>query len=345
MVSWGYIIESMVFEFVLGIEWLLAVFQIAYVWKLPHNQNRVKILQKVTLIAIVANNILGIVTCIDVRGVFRIFPNRLIFGIALFMTVPAFFAVLVWYKVFTNIAVSGVASGCVQKTLLRFSISYHVTAFLMIVHILLVVGIMTYVSITRQLWILVFMFAYFDILAFGMWINSWVLCFIFWKQYRDTNLRTLASMGDFTVSLTTDDTASKSFGRELGQSEDASQSISKSSMTSMRVYKTRAAKSKRRRKLKTVLMMFFTGLIAMFFSLSFIYFIQGASSMTFTLEAEFRPDLDNYEPNFDILTVFSAYAILGIVGTYNVWLPSTSRETISYIENSPDPKNIIKEEK
>jgi hypothetical protein len=185
MVDGGYTLETLFMQSLIISSAALAHYQIFYIWRLPHNRDRVKILQKTTLTTVVFDTTLGFVVCLDHRGAYRLFPPAMIGAIAIFLTYPMTPTILVWYKEFLDIVIASSRSyDKLQAYLQKFTIQYWHIGVISAIHIVLTIILMIMALVTDHVWQFVFMFVFYLIIALFICGIAFFLSFLIWQQYK-----------------------------------------------------------------------------------------------------------------------------------------------------------------
>jgi hypothetical protein len=219
MVAIGYIIETcLVQSGCLGLGVAVCI-QMFYVWRLPHNEGKVRTLQKVTMSANLICFLLGAVTGIDHRSVYGIYSYFTPFALGVTMSIPITTTSLIWHKVTLNVVLAGsIGHPKVHRISSFFQIKNIHVLILSLLHIVLSINLLVITKRTdfMMLWSLVL--GYFALLATFSTIVFSLMCFLMWKHYQYCKESETARMGAQLLADQIDEGAAQNFNLKLSKS-------------------------------------------------------------------------------------------------------------------------------
>jgi hypothetical protein len=149
----GYIIEASIMGSVPLGTFFLCIFQIFHIWKLPHNKNRIKVLQKAFLYPGTINAFVYSVICVDQRAVSGIWDIRVVAGGIVIVTAVLLSGMLFYHQsLVTIVKDAGLGHNYLQAFSSKFEIRICHTVIVMSMYIAAAVSLFVLTCITDLLW-------------------------------------------------------------------------------------------------------------------------------------------------------------------------------------------------
>jgi hypothetical protein len=347
MVSVEYVIETGVFGVSALCGILVTGLQIFYAWRLPHNNNKVQILHKITMIPVFVNSILALIMCIDLRGVYHIYPIELPGVVAIIMTYQGVIMGLVWYKETVELVYVTNKINSLKRFISRLRIKMVHAWVLMSLHVAISIGFMVIAERTRQLWFFAIMSGYLMVMVLFISLSCFFLTSIIWRQFKSVNVKnrnliTAISGENFvedeeekikgsTSAIRPEDSVSHSLSTSmvsksptllpsLSASEGAGVKFSASTSAS-HLTTVIGSTEKRDRYLKISKITFAVGFVCACFVPVLVITTIHIATGSLTIESVLKADPDKYTFNSDIFSVYLAICSLGILAMSVMWLP------------------------
>jgi hypothetical protein len=312
MIAVGYFIETTVFVTTSLVVFAIAAFQVFYCWKLPHNENRVFTLHKATFYTILAVTPISLVTCIDHRGVYGIYPPLAILALAVLMMYPIEVGLLYWYKELMNIVqVSTLSHEKIQRFLKKINFGDKGVFALTAMYVLLSGILFTVSAINGKLWHWIFLIFYLDIFALLIFISSAFISRLLWLQYQSLKVnvtQSAALQGELIAKPSKESSVDSRITAGSRQAATGTKSVYQGNYS-----------RKGQQYLKTAILTTTVAVMSLSFVLIMIASIDKLSTQNLTVQSEFSPDPQTYRVSEIAIALF----LLAIVSSYSMWLPMT----------------------